>query len=331
MKKYIFCFTLVITTLLAIFTTTAFAQTTTVVIKPEYTEDTVVAINFKDGQLPGVAEYVYTGKKIMPEVVVTKTDNTIADPSEYIITYDDNCDELGAHFITVEYLKSGYKVAMDYRIVPGKTTKVDMTAKNGSVTLSWSAVKGATHYRVYQFNDSTGRYSEIYWEDGSIAAPKLSRTLNLEPGKTYNMGIMALAGPDHMPTNQMKTFKFTVPANGNGSLNIVPGNNKPVETSTSKPVTTTEPADTTVPTTDVSSTEPSSVTESSSTQESVSQTETNPTKTNPTETQSKSPESTNNTTKNNNIMGKLVPVALLIAAVLLISSAVVSLTKTKKK
>lgn len=326
MKKRIFCFALAVITLISVFTTTAFAMTTTVVIKPEYTEDTVVAVNFKDGQLPGVAEYVYTGKKIMPEVVVTKIDNTVADPSEYTITYDDNCDELGAHFITVEYLKSGYKVAMDYRVVPGKTTKVDMTAKNGSVTLSWAAVKGATHYRVYQLNKSTGRYTEVYWEDGSIAAPKLSRTLDLEPGKTYNMGIMALAGPNHMPTNQMKTFKFTVPASGNGSLNIVPGINKPVEPSTVKPVPTTEPVDTTVPTTDISSTEPSSVIESVSALESTSQTETNPT-----ESQSVVQDKTDNTTKDNGVMKKLIPVALLVIAVLLITGAVISLTKNKKK
>lgn len=326
MKKRIFCFALAVITLISVFTTTAFAMTTTVVIKPEYTEDTVVAVNFKDGQLPGVAEYVYTGKKIMPEVVVTKIDNTVADPSEYTITYDDNCDELGAHFITVEYLKSGYKVAMDYRVVPGKTTKVDMTAKNGSVTLSWAAVKGATHYRVYQLNKSTGRYTEVYWEDGSIAAPKLSRTLDLEPGKTYNMGIMALAGPNHMPTNQMKTFKFTVPASGNGSLNIVPGINKPVEPSTVKPVPTTEPVDTTVPTPDISSTEPSSVIESVSALESTSQTETNPT-----ESQSVVQDKTDNTTKDNGVMKKLIPVALLVIAVLLITGAVISLTKNKKK
>lgn len=325
-KKRIFCFTLAIITLFTIFTTTAFAQTTTVVIKPEYTEDTVVAIDYKDGQLPGSAEYVYTGKKIMPAIIVTKVDKTIADPSEYTVTYDDNCDELGLHFITVEYLKSGYKVAMDYRVVPGKTTKVDMTAKNGTVTLSWSAVKGATHYRVYQMNASTGRYTEVYWEDGSIAAPKLSRTLNLEPGKTYNMGIMALSGPDHMPTNQMKTFKFTVPTNGNGNLNIVPGINKPVESSTAKPVTTTEPVDTTVPTTGSPSTEPSSVMESSSVLESISQTETKPT-----ETQSTAPDKTDNITKDNSVMKKLIPVALLVVALILIISAVITLTKTKKK
>lgn len=326
MKKRIFCFALAVITLISVFTTTAFAMTTTEVIKPEYTEDTVVAVNFKDGQLPGLAEYVYTGKKIMPEVVVTKIDNTVAAPSEYTITYDDNCNELGAHFITVEYLKSGYRIALDYRVVPGKTTKVDMTAKNGSVTLSWAAVKGATHYRVYQLNKSTGRYTEVYWEDGSIAAPKLSRTLDLEPGKTYDMGIMALAGPNHMPTNQMKTFKFTVPANGNGSLNIVPGINKPVESSTAKPVTTTEPVDTTVPTTDSSSTEPSSVIESLSTLESTSKTEITPT-----ESQSVVQDKTDNTTNDNGVMKKLIPVVLLIVAAFLITGAVITLTKNKKK
>lgn len=233
MKK-ILCVIFSLLILVSTFTTTASAVTHTQIITPEYNEDTVVAISFK-GFKGAHYECVYTGKPIKPEVVVTKVDGSVAKPSEYTITYDDNCHELGVHYVTVVYLKSDYKIMLDYWVVPGKTTKVDMTAKNGVVTLSWAPVKGAKAYRVLEYNASKGMYVEIPWEDGSYAANKTSRTFNnLKAGKTYNMAIMALETVDHMPTEQIKTFKFTVPASGEGSLNIVPG----VKVTTTKPSTT---------------------------------------------------------------------------------------------
>lgn len=71
----------------------AFGVTETIIIKPSYTEDTVLFISFKDGKDSGIAEYIYTGKKIKPEVIVKKFDGTIADPSEYKISYDEDCEK----------------------------------------------------------------------------------------------------------------------------------------------------------------------------------------------------------------------------------------------
>ena len=142
MTKRIFCTALALFIMVMSFTQSVLAATENVVIKPEYTEDTAVSVSFKDGQSGG-AQYVYTGDKVKPEVIVTKTDKTVAAPSEYKITYDDNCNELGVHFINVEYLKSGYTVMLDYYVVPGKTS-ISMSTKNGVVTLSWSSVKGAS-------------------------------------------------------------------------------------------------------------------------------------------------------------------------------------------
>ena len=185
-----------------------------VFVQPVLAEDSVtrpnITTSFKDGDIWN-PEFIYTGKKVMPEVVVKNaTDKTVIDPSEYTVTYPDDCDQCGIHNLEIEF-KSGYKCSMSYYVVPGKTKKISMSAKNGAVTISWQAVLGATHYRFYMFN-SNGR-EELWWDKNTIAAPKLSRTLtDLKPGKTYKIGIMALPSAEDMPTEQIKTFEFTVPS-----------------------------------------------------------------------------------------------------------------------
>lgn len=98
MKKRIILTAICFILLLSVFVQPAFANTHVEIITPTYTEDTVVAISFKDGQLPGCAEYVDTGKKIKPKVIVTKVDKTVADPSEYKITYEEDCEKPGVQW-----------------------------------------------------------------------------------------------------------------------------------------------------------------------------------------------------------------------------------------
>ena len=206
MKSKIFYVVISVLMLLMVFVQPVLAEVNNI---PD--EDKVI-VKQKDGKT-SQAEYIYTGKKIMPELVVTRyLDGTVVDPSEYVVTYDDDCDKCGVHIIMFNYPKTGYTTGWHYYVVPGKTKKISMSAKNGAVTISWEAVPGATHYRFYMYNDS-GR-TELWWDENTIAAPKLSRTLtNLKAGKKYKIGIMALPSEDYMPTNQMKTFEFTVPTN----------------------------------------------------------------------------------------------------------------------
>ena len=206
MKSKIFYVVISVLMLLMVFVQPVLAEVNNI---PD--EDKVI-VKQKDGKF-SQAEYIYTGKKIMPELVVTRyLDGTVVDPSEYVVTYDDDCDKCGVHTIMFNYPKTGYTTGWDYYVVPGKTKKISMSAKNGAVTISWEAVPGATHYRFYMYNDS-GR-TELWWDENTIAAPKLSRTLtDLKAGKKYKIGIMALPSEDYMPTDQMKTFEFTVPTN----------------------------------------------------------------------------------------------------------------------
>lgn len=202
MKSKVFCVVLSVLMLLTVFALPVLAE--------EPSNPNVVT-SFKDGDIWN-PEFIYTGKKVMPEVVVKNAgDKTVVAATEYTIKYPDNCDQCGIHSLEIEF-KNGYKCSMTYYVVPGKTKKISMSAKNGAVTISWEAVPGATCYRFYMYNDS-GR-TELWWDENTIAAPKLSRTLtDLKPGKTYKIGIMALGYPESFPTDQMKTFEFTVPTN----------------------------------------------------------------------------------------------------------------------
>lgn len=207
-----------------------------------------VVTSFKDSDIWN-PEFIYTGKKVMPEVVVKNAgDKTVVAATEYTIKYPDNCDQCGIHSLEIEF-KNGYKCSMTYYVVPGKTKKISMSAKNGAVTISWESVPGATCYRFYMYE--SGGYKELWWDKDTIAAPKLSRTLtDLKEGKKYKIGIMALPSEDYMPTNQMKTFEFTVPL---------------ATQTTSKPTTSQEDAssDASSVTSDVSSeTEPTTSTPS---------------------------------------------------------------------
>lgn len=201
MKSKVFCVVLSVLMLLTVFALPVLAE--------EPSNPNVVT-SFKDGDIWN-PEFIYTGKKVMPEVVVKNAgDKTVVAATEYTIKYPDNCDQCGIHSLEIEF-KNGYKCSMTYYVVPGKTKKISMSAKNGAVTISWEAVPGATCYRFYMYNDSG--CTELWWDENTIAAPKLSRTLtNLKAGKKYKIGIMALPSEDYMPTNQMKTFEFTVPS-----------------------------------------------------------------------------------------------------------------------
>ncbi len=204
------------------------AMTTQVVITPSYEEDSALSVNFKNN-LPSI-NYVYTGEIIKPELIIKKMDGSVPDESEYKVEYLTDCTSVGRHDLRVTYLKNNYSVELFFDIVPGKTDKVDVKTENGVVTISWNAVPGAGVYRVYKYNEETGRYTEMWWPDGEIASASTSRTFTseeLEPGKTYKMGIMALPSIEWMPTDQITYFTVDTAKDTDAST-------------TKKPVTTEE-------------------------------------------------------------------------------------------
>ena len=181
------------------------AMTTQVIITPSYEEDSALSVNFKGGK--PMAEYVYTSEVITPELEIRKMDGSIPSPDEYV--FDSDSKSVGAQHVQVTYLKNGYKVILRYDIVPGKTDKIDVKVEDGLVMVSWNPVPGAGAYRVYKYNEETGRYSEMWWSEDVIASASTSRTFTeeeLKVGEKYKMGIMALGNAEWMPTDQMAYF-----------------------------------------------------------------------------------------------------------------------------
>ena len=225
--------------------------------EPPTTKKEMIYVSIKDkGVAPAYASpiYIYTGKPIKPVPVVTKGDGTEVDKSDYTVEYTGDCTNPGNHGVRVVYKKNGYAVEALYQIIPGTTDKINVKVKNGQVTVSWNPVPGAGVYRVYKYNEETGRYSELWWSDGQIASAKTSRTFTskeLKPGGKYKMGIMALDTINQMPTNQMAYF--TVDTTKDTETAQKPVTTKPAEKPTlitpqpTKPGETVESVATTTP------------------------------------------------------------------------------------
>lgn len=76
--------------------------------------------------------------------------------------------------------------AVVYGIKPGKTSKITVTDKNLLVTLKWTEVKGATGYRVYRYDEETGRYKKV--KDVETTQITLK---NLAGGQKYKYAVKA--------------------------------------------------------------------------------------------------------------------------------------------
>lgn len=178
--------------------------------KAPVTKEEVIYISFKnEDPMNPMPKYVYTGKEIKPQVVVTREDRSELDKSEYTLEYEGDFVNPGMHTIYAVYKKNGYKIGATFWIIPGRTDKINVKVKDGKVTVSWNPVPGAGVYRVYKYDETKGYYSEMWWSADEIASPKTSRTFTkeeLKPGGKYKMAIMALPAINWMPTDQMAYF-----------------------------------------------------------------------------------------------------------------------------
>lgn len=101
-----------------------------------------------------VATAIYSGKALKPTVKVKLSGKTLSS-KYYTVSYKNNTN-IGKGTVTVKG-KNGYSgsVKKTFKILPNKVTGVKATAGSDSVKLSWKAVKGATHYQVYMYEDGS--------------------------------------------------------------------------------------------------------------------------------------------------------------------------------
>ncbi len=84
-----------------------------------------------------------------------------------------------------KYISGGYK-ELQTSTQPLAPTTITATQTTSTITLNWSACKGATGYRVYQYSPSKGKYVQIASVKGKTTYTK---SKNLKAGSQYKFKI----------------------------------------------------------------------------------------------------------------------------------------------
>lgn len=131
----------------------------------------------------------YTGKAVTPTVTVKDGKKTLKKGTHYTVKYSSN-KNMGTASVTVSGVKkNGYTSSkkLTFKIVPAAPT-LSATSTTSSITLSWKSVKGATKYKVYSYNSSSKKYTELKTTTNTkYTISKLSA------GKTYQYAVRAYA------------------------------------------------------------------------------------------------------------------------------------------
>lgn len=135
-----------------------------------------------------VEKYTYNAKAKKPSLVVKTADGKeLKRYTDYNLIYDKGRKEIGTYNVKVTFIGnySGSKT-LSFTVRPSKTDKITAKQATDSIKLSWTAVEGATGYRVYLFNEKTGKYKTLGTTE------KLSCTIKkLKAGAEYKFAVKA--------------------------------------------------------------------------------------------------------------------------------------------
>lgn len=76
---------------------------------------------------------------------------------------------------------------------PSQVTNLKLTSSDTSITAKWSAVSGASGYRIYVYDSSTKKYKLK-----KTASSTSSKITGLKPNKTYKVKVAAFKSCDNM-------------------------------------------------------------------------------------------------------------------------------------
>lgn len=115
-----------------------------------------------------IADQVYTGTEVKPDVVIKNGTYTLINGVDYTTAYTNNTT-IGTGIVTItgkgNYL--GTKIQAFNIIVPQVTNLVKVGNKKMQITLTWTAIPGVDGYRIYKYNELTGKYNYLKQLDGS--------------------------------------------------------------------------------------------------------------------------------------------------------------------
>lgn len=115
-----------------------------------------------------IPDQTYTGTEIKPDVVIKNGTYTLKNGVDYTLSYMNNTT-IGTGIVTVngkgDYL--GTKIQAFNIIVLQVTNLVKVGNKKMQITLTWTAIPGVDGYRIYKYNELTGKYNYLKQLDGS--------------------------------------------------------------------------------------------------------------------------------------------------------------------
>jgi hypothetical protein len=146
----------------------------------------IKAFDISKATASAISNKTYTGKAITPAVTV-KIDKTVINSSEYQVSYSNNVKP-GVATITITGLNNFYgTLKVNFNILPAAVTGLKYTASTtNSVSVSWSAVTGATGYEVYRYDTAKKSYVKVGTTTGTAYTVK-----SLASATGYTIGVKA--------------------------------------------------------------------------------------------------------------------------------------------
>ena len=138
-------------------------------------------------------EYVYDKRMKKPAVTVKDSKgNKLKEDIDYTVSYESGRKAIGKYTVTVTF-KGNYSGTkkLTFTVKPGVTDKITASQTTSSITLKWSKVAGADGYRVYSYNSSTKKYSNI-----ASVKTNTVKIEKLNPGTNYKYKVIAYTKND---------------------------------------------------------------------------------------------------------------------------------------
>ena len=140
-----------------------------------------------DLQISGIKNYIYTGKEIIPQIIIKDGDYTLIKDKDYKITYTNN-KNIGTASIYIEGIgKYSGEIKKTFKIIPNKLKGLKVSTKStSSLTIKYNKVDNVSGYAIYKYNPTSKTYK--YYGKTKNTTYKINK---LKSGTVYKIKVRA--------------------------------------------------------------------------------------------------------------------------------------------
>lgn len=115
-----------------------------------------------------IADQMFTGVAITPNVVLKNGSYVLANGTDYKITYTNNV-AIGTGIVTITGIGkyAGVKIQSFNIAIPQVLNLTKTGSSYTQIVLKWNAINGVTGYRIYRYNSTTKKYAYLKQVNGS--------------------------------------------------------------------------------------------------------------------------------------------------------------------